>query len=906
MQQRSLLQHQLFACIWVLFLLRTIVSIDSETDGSISSLNYFPEFPHSTFLNLKTAKCNEEVVAGPYVNGEKLATILLPPKNTTYLQVNFTLYLIDEWIPSQNFQLFFDDLLIDNMTEADALATFHHEEVNLPDCGESVLPDNRVMFHTRILPKQRDTQTTHRPSSFVMQLKAAEGEEASGSWAVRNLAISFITCPTGCNDCNALNPSYCTVCKENYYKLTNEQETTSVCTQNCPERLGPADGICEDCSDSHCIDCQNSITQCKTCEDGFYITEQGECTKLCPKGSYAEENAGKCVNTCSEFMFMNITSRKCEACIRPKVVDTLGQCTFCGANCKRCGQDSTCMECIEGFVNLDGVCQQPSYTTNITDEQQHLITQLAIDQPGSQATQQVIILKYSSQVSIQWYLLASNIIPERSQKPCKQLAEEVPNDISPQIYRQGTRELEKGEKEPPYDIIRVGQLRSDTTYNFVACASEHGSNRTENLSITFQTKSNGRTIERINFYFSKDVDSTGQNELLCDITALTGYSASRISTMNGKVCLLKRNLQQLEDNHQKQTVSTRMMPILIYGNSEVEEDASASEAVQRVTNRSFWTNFDYQDKQGEVIKIIKAVSEGKIMQTVPRISDNAMIERLGAELYISDLFITGNDGLVYAYLEKNESFPGLSGKKLWTSIDIIQNYQDYGEQPSRLICTHSIHHQRLTLKFDGLLNDSEYSLKIFATTEDPSIYSLKSPQLIYRLPALLHTSKAQSPHSALYLIIAELTALLMLVVIWCWLFKWQKGKAQLEKGLDPATVKQRALEYYGKSLFALPKSEIPLSQVSEQNKSIKEATPKRKWLSKKKASTQASISDLSSKDNQLENNANTLMKKNQGYSIAPQASNSTMPQKQDIHNESCHSIEIHMEEDRRKALSTVL
>lgn len=167
-------------------------------------------------------------------------------------------------------------------------------------------------------------------------------------------------CMTHCITCE--NKTSCIKCEDGYLYYENQ------CIKVCPDLTFPADGTCNPCNpslncktcanDQECIDCNpNKLLENGKCKDKCEtiafkntidcITCPENCTACtvnlictdCATGYFLKE--GKCVNDCGDGYVAD--NSECAPC------DFL--------TCSECNQSAdVCDKCIEGFININGVC----------------------------------------------------------------------------------------------------------------------------------------------------------------------------------------------------------------------------------------------------------------------------------------------------------------------------------------------------------------------------------------------------------------------------------------------------------------------------------------------------------------------------------------------------------------------
>jgi len=156
----------------------------------------------------------------------------------------------------------------------------------------------------------------------------------------------FRTCYLGDRKCDRWGVQPCEKCLQNdvYYTLEEESKTCQICEVKPPFRLrmlisivnsveSPTkfnvfpfiltkDETCNPCNEN-CLECASNF-KCQKCVQGYYLSLNGTCSRVCPKGSVATED-------------MN-----CESC--PEL-------------CEYCSSLNHCIICMFGTLNYNGSCQ---------------------------------------------------------------------------------------------------------------------------------------------------------------------------------------------------------------------------------------------------------------------------------------------------------------------------------------------------------------------------------------------------------------------------------------------------------------------------------------------------------------------------------------------------------------------
>ena len=84
--------------------------------------------------------------------------------------------------------------------------------------------------------------------------------------------LFFLVCTENCNTCDSLTT--CSSCSNNYYKVTPQNETCSLC-EGVGEAQDATNKICVKCLTS-CSVCA-SLTTCEKCFDGYFLSNPKQC-----------------------------------------------------------------------------------------------------------------------------------------------------------------------------------------------------------------------------------------------------------------------------------------------------------------------------------------------------------------------------------------------------------------------------------------------------------------------------------------------------------------------------------------------------------------------------------------------------------------------------------------------------
>ena len=193
------------------------------------------------------------------------------------------------------------------------------------------------------------------------------------------------SCPSGTRPINGI----CTCSSGLFFE--------GACVQSCPSGFTRVGSECRRC-ESPCTECQGNTTFCTDCLDTFSLNRRtGRCEQnsTCNYGQTQDET-GRCQRVCSNNFFLlngacvfgrcperfrengfggcipsatNIGPSRCESptfrengtCVDrcanssfPNLVTRT--CESCGSRCQSCLDSDYCLQCITGFVAVDGRC----------------------------------------------------------------------------------------------------------------------------------------------------------------------------------------------------------------------------------------------------------------------------------------------------------------------------------------------------------------------------------------------------------------------------------------------------------------------------------------------------------------------------------------------------------------------
>lgn len=200
---------------------------------------------------------------------------------------------------------------------------------------------------------------------YVLDGKCVE-KCPDGYFADNNTPKQCLPCTNECGVCG--NTSNCFTCKDGYYKTDDNK-----CLVNCP------DGTTAEQDVSECVPCPKYckiclVGQCSVCEDGFDLVN-GNCVSKCPDGT-TRINDGSCAPCATHCVHCPPNDRSiCNECDALTVRNTNGQCVFecddgqfvndksqcknCETHCDQCNDSLTCTKCDTGFYLYNNDCVSP-------------------------------------------------------------------------------------------------------------------------------------------------------------------------------------------------------------------------------------------------------------------------------------------------------------------------------------------------------------------------------------------------------------------------------------------------------------------------------------------------------------------------------------------------------------------
>ena len=137
-----------------------------------------------------------------------------------------------------------------------------------------------------------------------------------------------VPCQGGCEKCR--DSKICYECKPGLYL----DEFDFTCKDKCPIGQVGITGKCKNCDDyNNCIQCSSdNIKNCLTCNPAFY-NYNGKCVDECPSGTFAKGMI----------------------------------CESCEANCKKCLDETICIDCNNDKVEFNNDCLDNCYTNFVNE-----------------------------------------------------------------------------------------------------------------------------------------------------------------------------------------------------------------------------------------------------------------------------------------------------------------------------------------------------------------------------------------------------------------------------------------------------------------------------------------------------------------------------------------------------------
>ena len=198
---------------------------------------------------------------------------------------------------------------------------------------------------------------------FLYEYKCVE--ECPDGYYPDNENKVCVKCQGGCAKCK--DSKVCYDCESGLYL----DEFDHTCKDKCPSGQVGVTGKCRNCDDyKNCVQCSNdNLKNCVQCNPAFY-NYNGKCVNECPSGTFAkgmvcedcESNCKKCLDetTCIDCNSDKVEfNNDCLDNCYNNYVNVNGHCTQCSqSNCDVCTPENlnVCVKCKEGYLNDNGNC----------------------------------------------------------------------------------------------------------------------------------------------------------------------------------------------------------------------------------------------------------------------------------------------------------------------------------------------------------------------------------------------------------------------------------------------------------------------------------------------------------------------------------------------------------------------
>lgn len=211
----------------------------------------------------------------------------------------------------------------------------------------------------------------------------------AGFTLTNNVCVS--SCPTNCLLCSG---STCTLCKENYVLSSGACSLPCSSIANCAACISSS--LCASCNSGYilsadyktcnmdcivkgCSVCPSLISQdCTTCATGFVrfvdpSTNLGRCSQTCPAGTVntAGTTCVACrttITNCNTCRLVSTTTF-CDTCLAGYFLNG-NVCDLCStaiANCATCDTAKHCLQCNQGYNNINGACDNGVCATSVAN-----------------------------------------------------------------------------------------------------------------------------------------------------------------------------------------------------------------------------------------------------------------------------------------------------------------------------------------------------------------------------------------------------------------------------------------------------------------------------------------------------------------------------------------------------------
>ena len=164
----------------------------------------------------------------------------------------------------------------------------------------------------------------------------------NASWGIFNYSMTIFLCDSSCLTCNAANDaSQCMSCPSGTYLKT--LVGPAQCVSTCPNHTYPdkVTNICQVC-DFTCEICENSASNCISCQMGWYLTSKHLCLINCPNNEFMFFDQKKCYSVCPEGYYGNILDFTCVLICPNGTFKNSNHtlCEICSFDCQTCSQTS--------------------------------------------------------------------------------------------------------------------------------------------------------------------------------------------------------------------------------------------------------------------------------------------------------------------------------------------------------------------------------------------------------------------------------------------------------------------------------------------------------------------------------------------------------------------------------------
>lgn len=470
----------------------------------------------------------------------------------------------------------------------------------------------------------------------------------------------------------------------------------------------------------------------------------------------------------------------------------LGECNFCGKNCERCSANGgSCAECTPGYSLINQVCTPPLPRFGLK-AQLDLITDIQLKSAGLFCTQQELTVNLSPDVhslislDLIWILFARDIASSYQNCTCDELYSALASNSSAlhsfprSVARFGANNLNLtglSSTPSPYIDQIFSSLRANTLYNFTICMRDRGLKDAmdwDSSSAEFTTKDNGYSVGKVRIELDASLAETEYNGFLCKLVEFVGISMDKISTSEGVFCTKGRRLQSDDQSRRLLQISSNYVDLLIYGDPLLEGiDTSVTSTVAILESSGFMLNFFYQDSSARIVHVESVVYGGKIYLNAPYFSSSqASTQLIQSDLLVSNISVDGTDGYLYLHL-----LPYNGSDSYNFTLSLEMNSLPETLPSGGLTVKHSFSiNESSVYKIPNVSSSVTYLLFLTATNEDVSQYALRTPTLMFLIPAPDGEVNASHKLTSGALIGLEIAAIAIIIVIWLLIFKGESLK----------------------------------------------------------------------------------------------------------------------------------